>query len=397
MPIQDPLSLVTFLLVLVAGIFFLSRVQRLGKLFEFVPPVLWCYFVPMLLTTVGVLPPSSAVYDWMSGYGLLVALFLLMVTSDVRAILRLGPRAGLMMLAGTLGIVIGGVVAFSVFKGLLPSDAWMGFGALSGSWIGGTANMVAVKEGLGAPDSVLAPIIVVDTVVGYGWMGLLLFLSRYQHRFDAWTKADPALLARLETTDFGSVEKRPTSTGDLAMIVGLALGAAVLAKLLAGDTPTLDVAWGGRDVTIISRSTWAILFIVTAGLALSFTPVRRLDEVGASAVGNYALYALLATIGAQADLAKVAEFPAYMLAGVLWLAIHAGIMAAAAKLLRAPLFLLATGSMANVGGAASAPIVATTYHRTLAPVGLVMAVAGYILGIYFGFLTAQILGLIAGA
>ncbi|MCA0268373.1 MAG: DUF819 family protein [Bacteroidetes bacterium] len=396
MPLQDPLSLVAFLLALVAGIFYLSRVQRLDKLFAFVPPVLWCYFVPMLLTTFGILPPSSPVYDWMSGYGLLVALFLLMVTSDVRAILRLGPRAGLMMLAGTIGIVIGGIVAFSLFKGLLPADAWMGFGALSGSWIGGTANMVAVKEGLGAPDSVLAPIIVVDTVVGYGWMGLLLFLSRYQHRFDAWTKADPALLARLETTDFGTTERRPTTTADLAIIVGLALGVAVAIKLLSAHIPTLDVSWGGRDVTIISRSTWAILLVVTAGLTLSFTPVRKLDEVGGSAVGNYALYALLATIGAQADLAKVAEFPAYMLAGALWLSIHVGVMVLAAKMLRAPLFLLATGSMANVGGAASAPIVATTYHRTLAPVGLVMAVAGYILGIYFGFLTANILGLIAG-
>jgi len=155
------------------------------------------------------------------------------------------------------------------------------------------------------------------------------------------------------------------------------------------------MAWGGRDVTIISQSTWAILFVVTAGLAFSFTPVRKLDEVGGSAVGNYALYALLATIGAQADLAKVAEFPAYMLAGVLWLAIHVAVMLVVARLLRAPLFLLATASMANVGGPASAPIVATTYHRTLAPVGLVMAVAGYILGIYAAFFTAQMMGLIA--
>lgn len=395
MPLQDPLTLVAFLLALVAAIFYLSRLAAMQRVFAVVPPVLWCYFVPMLLTTVGVLPPSSPVYAWMSAYGLLIALFLLMVTSDVKAILRLGPRAGLMMLGGTLGIVVGGIVAFAVFKRFLPGDAWMGFGALSGSWIGGTANMVAVKEGLGAPDSVLAPIIVVDTVVGYGWMGLLLFLARFQHRFDRWTRADPALLARLEATDFGSVEKRPTTTADLAIIGGLALGAAVLFKLLSAQTPPLSMAWGGRDVTIISQSTWAILFVVTAGLAFSFTPVRKLDEVGGSAVGNYALYALLATIGAQADLAKVAEFPAYMLAGVLWLAIHVAVMLVVARLLRAPLFLLATASMANVGGPASAPIVATTYHRTLAPVGLVMAVAGYILGIYAAFFTAQMMGLIA--
>lgn len=393
---EDPLSLTAVVLALVAGIFFLSRLQRLSRLFEFVPPVLWCYFVPMLLTTFGVLPPSSPVYEWMSSYGLLVALFLLMATADVRAILKLGPRAGLMMLAGTLGIVVGGIVAFALFKGLLPEDSWMGFGALSGSWIGGTANMVAVKEGLGAPDSVLAPIIVVDTVVGYGWMFLLLAGTRIQHRFDAWTKADPDLIARLEATDFGSVQPRPTSTADLALVVGLAFGAAVFFKWLSTQTPTLDMAWGGRDVTIISRSTWAILYTVTAGLALSFTRVRRLEEVGAASVGNLALYVLLATIGAQADLRKVAEFPAYILVGAVWLSIHIGLMVLAAKLLRAPLFLLATASMANVGGAASAPIVASTYHRTLAPVGLVMAVAGYILGIYFGFFTANMLGLIAG-
>jgi uncharacterized membrane protein len=323
-------------------------------------------------------------------YLLPVALLLLMITVDLRSIAKLGRLALLMMLVGTLGIVIGGPIAFLVFGGFLPEDAWKGFAALSGSWIGGTANMVAIAESVGTPESAFGPIIVVDTVVGYGWMGVLLFLSAYQERFDRWNRADTSAIEatnrRLQELD---ARRHPLDTRMAAVIVGLAFAGSVAAIAIGARLPALG------DPTIISQTTWAVLVVVTGGLLLSFTPVRQIEEWGASRMGYAALYLLLTAIGAQADLKAVLDAPLYLAAGALWLAIHIALLFGAARLLRAPLFFVATGSMANVGGAASAPVVAGVYHPAMAPMGLLMAVAGYILGIYGGLLCAYLLGMVA--
>jgi uncharacterized membrane protein len=309
---------------------------------------------------------------------------------DLKAIARLGKVATIMMLAGTIGVIAGAIGSFLVFQTFLPADAWKGFAALSGSWIGGTANMVAIAESVGTPQSILGPLIVVDTVVGYGWMGVLLFFSGWQARFDRRMGARTELIEETNRrlADVAA-RRRPSDLRDVAMIVGLGFGGAVLALFAAGKMPTLG------DPTIISTTTWAVLIVVTGGLLLSFTRARDLEEVGASRIGYTALYLLLGAIGAQAELRAIVQTPLYMAAGVLWIAIHAAILFGVARLIRAPLFFVATGSMANIGGAASAPIVAGVYHPAMAPVGLLMAVAGYILGIYGALACAWMLGAIA--
>ena len=393
--ITDPVQTAALLASVLAAVFALSRVQALKKVFDVVPPVIWAYFVPMLLTTAGVTQPyadgyTNPAYD-LFGYVLLpMALFLLMLTIDLKAIASLGPLALIMLLVGTFGIVIGGPIAYlAVGQFIGDPDAWKGMAALSGSWIGGTANMVAIQESVGLRD--LGPIIVVDTVVGYGWMGILLFLAGYQKRFNAWVGADTSAMDRVdETLKQIDTTRRPITIETGAIIIGLGIGAAVLSRVLGGQIPALG------EPTIISQGTWAVLIAVTAGLALSFTPMRKLEVDGASRIGYVALYLLLTSIGAQGDLTAVLDAPLYLLAGVVWLAVHIGLLLLAAKLLKAPLFFVATGSMANVGGAASAPIVAGVYHPAMAPVGLLMAVAGYVLGIYAALGCAWMLGALAG-
>lgn len=390
--ITEPTALFACLAGLLGLVFWLSTVPALKKGFEYLPPVIWAYFLPMFTTTAGITPAASPVYDWMSSYLLPFSLFLLMITVDLRAILRLGPIALAMMLAGTLGVVLGGPIAYLLFEGALPPDAWKGFAALSGSWIGGTANLVAIQQSVGAPPSAIGPIIVVDTMVGYGWMGVLIFLSAFQGRFDRWVGADTAFVERLnrQLAEMDTT-RRPAGTGDLAIIVGLGMAATALAVAGGAALPAL----GSEEATIISHATWAILLVVTAGLLLSFTPLRRLERPGASRVGYFALYLLLTSIGAKADLAAVLDVPVYLLAGAVWILIHIGVLLLAARLLRAPLFFVATGSMANIGGAASAPIVAGVYLPAMAPVGVLMGVAGYILGIYAALGCAQLLAMAA--
>lgn len=389
--ITEPTTLFAFLAAILGFVFWLSTIERLKRFFEYAPPVIWAYFVPMIMTTVGVTPESSLTYDWMSTYLLPFSLFLLMITVDLPAILRLGRVALIMMVTGTVGIVIGGPIAYMIFSGGLPEDAWKGFAALSGSWIGGTANMVAMKESVGASDAMLGPIIVVDTVVGYGWMGVLIFLSTVQKKFDKWVGADTSVIestnARLKELD---TFRRPITINDLAIILGITFGVTVIAINIANALPKLG------DPTIISATTWGVLIVVTFGLILSFTPLRKLEQPGASKIGFLALYLLLTSIGAQANLAAVFEAPVYLAAGAVWISIHIALLMIVAKLIKAPLFFVATGSMANIGGAASAPIVASVYLPAMAPVGLLMAVAGYILGIYAALGCAWLLGYVAG-
>ena len=389
--LTDPMSVLAFLAGLMAAVFWASKWKPLEPLFRYTPPVIYIYFLPMLATTAGITPSSSPVYDWLITYLLPFALFLLMVSVDLKSVAKLGRIALVMVLAGTLGIVIGGPVALMLFGDLLGPEAWKGFAALSGSWIGGTANMVAIAESVGTPEGEMGAVIVVDTVVGYGWMGLLLLFSGYQKWFDRVTNADTRII---EDTNRrlaeAAAQTRPSTLRDVSMLVGLGFAAAVVSVEAGRGLPRLG------DPTIISPTTWAVLIVVTVGLALSFTRMRAMEEVGASAVGYTGLYLLLTAIGAQADLKAVLDAPIYLVAGAVWISIHVALLLVAARMVRAPLFFVATGSMANIGGAASAPVVAGVYHPAMAPVGLLMAVVGYVMGIYGALAAAWLLGLVGG-
>ena len=222
-------------------------------------------------------------------------------------------------------------------------------------------------------------------------MGVLIALVGFQARFDRRTRARTEAVeetnSRLAEMDR---ERRPTTLRDAVVMIGFGMACAVGAQRLGSAFPAVG------DPTIISGTTWSILIVVTGGLALSFTRLRELEKAGASGLGYTALYLLLAGIGAQADLRAVLDAPVYLAAGAVWIAIHVGVLLIAARIVHAPLFFVATGSMANIGGAASAPVVAGVYHRAMAPIGLLMAVAGYILGIYAALLCAWLLGLVGG-
>jgi uncharacterized membrane protein len=389
--ITDPTAVAGTLTAIIAGLFWLSGLARLRRFFEIVPVVLLAYFLPTIATAVRLIPPQSPAYEWLTSYMLTLALFLLMVTVDLRSVVRLGPMALVMMLAGSLGIVVGAPIVLLLFDAALPPDAWKGIAALSGSWIGGSANMVAVAESVGTPDSLFGPMIIVDTVVGYGWMAILLFFSSWQARFDRWNRARTGALeaANRHLAEFES-HRLPIDLRSTALIVLGGFAAATLGVAAGRWLPELG------DPRIISHTTWTVLLVVTGGLLLSFSPLRRLEERGGSRVGYAALYLMMAAVGAQADLRAVLQAPVFLLVGVVWIGIHVGVLLVTARLIRAPLFFVATGSMANIGGTASAPVVAAMYHPAMAPVGLLMAVLGYVVGTYAALGVAWMLSQLTG-
>jgi uncharacterized membrane protein len=292
------------------------------------------------------------------------------------------------MFIATISVVIGGIVSFGIFSSWLPDNSWKGLGALSGSWIGGSANMVAVGASIGTPDDLFGIMIIVDTIVGYGWMGIVIFFSAYQERIDRWNGVETSLIdnINIQMSDIES-KRRPIRFIDLIAIVSIGMIGGYFSLIIGEWLPDL-----GRIVTSFG---WTIIIVSILGIILSLTPLSDLENAGASHIGNFFLYLLLATIGAKANLTSIIYAPVFLLVGICWITVHAAILFMGGRLLKVPMFLIATSSQANIGGVVSAPIIATVYQKSLAPVGLLMGVLGNIIGIYFGLLTAWILSWIS--
>ena len=386
--INDPNAIFVYIIFLIGIIYFLRSQPSLAKLFKYMPPVIWVYFLPMISTSIGIIPNDSVLYDWTTRHLLPTALILLLLSSNISAMASLGPKAIGTMLFGTLGIIIGGSLSLLIFGGLLPADAWMGLGALSGSWIGGSANMVAVGKSIGTSEDLFGNMIVIDTLVGYGWMGVVIFISGHQDTIDRWNNADTSIIKQLNIQMDTSENKRPTSFNDLLTIVAVGLVGGYLSLKIGVWLP--DVG------SILTSFGWTIIVVSAIGILLSFTRLSDLENAGASHVGNIFLYILLGTIGAKANIMQVTDLPIYIIVGIVWILFHAIILFIGGRLLRAPMFLIATSSQANIGGVVSAPIVATVYRKSLAPVGLLMGVMGNVIGIYAGLLTAWILSIVGG-
>ncbi|MCX7918833.1 MAG: DUF819 family protein [bacterium] len=380
LPIQDPTAIFVFLISLVGLIFWLGKQPKLQWLFKYLPTLIWTYFLPMICATIGILPAESVTYDWLKNYLLPGVLIILLISADIKSILKLGKIAILMMLAGTIGIILGAPIATFIFHKWLPADAWKGIGALAGSWIGGSANMIAIKEGFGTPSEIFSACVVVDTVVAYSWLGIIIALSAYQQKIDTWNKADRSSLEEinLKIQKIHLEKSRPITVTDITSILAIAFclgyGCFQLGKMIP------NVSY------IINHFTWAIIIASTIGIILSFTKVAELEAAGASKIGYAGLYLILASIGAQGNLRHVADYPIFLAVGVVWILIHGLCMFVAARWLRAPMFFIATGSQANIGGTSSAPVVASIYQSSLASVGLLLAILGYMLGVYGGII-----------
>ncbi len=385
--IQSPTSVLVVLLAVLALLFASERTRAGARVFRAIPSLVFAYFVPTILSNLGVIPLSSPLYDFVRAWLLPASLVLLTLSVDVPAIARLGRDALVLFLTGTASVILGAVLAYLLLGRMLPPDeqSWKGLAALAGSWIGGGANFIAVGESVGATDTTLSMMAVADVAIANVWMAVLLWFAGREAAMDARIGADRSRidLVRDRVQQFQMQVSRPTNLPDLLAILTVGLGSTVLATLAADRLPELG--------DIVGRFTWIVVLVTAVGLAMSFTRLRNLEGAGASRVGGVFLYLLIATIGAKAEFARVFDRPWILAVCALWMAIHAAIMLGVRRLLRAPIFFLAVGSQANIGGAASAPVVASAFHPALAPVGVLLAVGGYVLGTYGGLLVALLL------
>lgn len=389
------------LLLILAAIFITSQSDSpfWQKFYTFVPSLLLCYFIPSIFNSLGIISgDESNLYFVASRYLLPASLVLLTISIDFKGILSLGPKAIIMFLAGTVGIVIGGPLAIIVFSyvapdviaGTGPDAIWRGLSTVAGSWIGGGANQTAMYEVFDPSDKLFSAMVTVDIVIANIWLAFLLYGAGMSDRVDTWFKADasPITVLRKKIEDYkASIAKIPTLT-DLTTIVAVAfvitaighLGGDAIAPWIKANAPQLS------RLSLDSSFFWIIVIATTGGLVLSFTRARQLEGAGASKVGSLFLYVLVATIGMKMDVLAIFENPGFFLLGFLWILIHVVILFVVGKIINAPFFFIAVGSQANIGGAASAPIVASAFHPALAPVGVLLAVLGYALGTYGAWL-----------
>jgi len=386
----DPYAVIAILVLIEFCVLYLSGRQRFKKYFHFIPPVFWIYAIPMLFSSLGFITAENPFYNIIASNLLPASLVLLLLSTDLKAISKLGKKALIMMLSGSVSIMVAIPAVFYLFKGMVGNRMWSGFGALSASWVGGSANMVAVKEALGVPDQVFAPMLVVDTVVPYVWMAFLIAVVGMQNIFDQKVKADSKVMEELRQHLSGRQElKKSFSTKGTSWIIFTAAAGVVISRICAYYLPAVE--------NTISTYTWTIILASTLGVLLSLTPARKLEQSNSTLFGYWLLYFVLATIGAKAYIRDLNAALVLIGAGFCVIILHGLMVAAAAKIVRAPMFLAAVASQANIGGPASAPVVAAVYQPALACVGILMAVLGNLLGTYTGIITGYVCKLIAKA
>ena len=378
------------------------------KFYKYVPTLLLCYFIPSLFNSFGVISgENSKLYFVASRYLLPTSLALLTISIDIPEIKKLGSKAIVMFVTGTLGIIIGGPISIIVVSFIAPSiihdagieQVWRGLSTVAGSWIGGGANQAAMKEIFNVGDTIFSSMIAVDVIIANIWMAFLLYGVGISNKLDKWFSADASSIMQLkEKVEMYSLQmsRIPNIVDTIKVfavgfgITALAhLGADFIAPLIKRSAPFLS------KFSLTSGFFWLIVLSTSIALTLSFTRFRELEGIGASRYGSLFIYILVATIGMKMDITAIFHNPGLFLIGFIWMLFHAISLIIMAKLINAPFFFLAVGSQANVGGAASAPIVASAFHPSLAPVGVLLAVLGYALGTYGAWLCGVLLQLVS--
>ena len=393
------------LMVVLGFVFYTSSLRSSfwKKFYSFFPVILLCYFIPTLLNTTGIVSPEkSNLYFVASRYLLPTSLVLLTLSVDLKEISKLGSKALIMFFTGTVGIIIGGPIAIIIVKNLFPNlvlinpeELARGMTTIAGSWIGGGANQTAMKEVFNVDGELFSKMVTVDVLVGNAWLAVLLIGVGKTVFIDKFLGADSSSVESVKE----KIEKYNLSIAripdlkELIYVLTIGFGITGISHLIADNIapyllnnfPVLE------KYSLTSSFFWLIVIATTFGIILSFTRLRDLEGVGASKIGSIFIYILVATIGLQMNLFTIFDNPGLFVIGLIWISVHVILLFIVAILIKAPYFFVAVGSQANVGGAASAPVVASAFHPSLAAVGVLLAVLGYAVGTYAAYICGIIM------
>ena len=402
-------AIVFGILMSILGFVFLTSTSKKPlwvKFYKYVPALLLCYFIPSIFNSLGIISGNSSnLYFVASRYLLPTSLALLTISIDLKEIRKLGSKALILFFTGTLGIIIGGPIAILIVLSINPAliagsdidSVWRGLSTVAGSWIGGGANQAAMKEVFQVDNEIFSAMVAVDVIVANIWMAFLLYGAGINDKIDNWLQADSSsidvLKNKIEAYQ-AQIMKIP-NTADTMRVLSIGFGITAVAHFGAD----LIAPWIFQNAPLLAKFSltskffWLIVISTTLAVFLSFTKARELEGVGASRIGSVFIYILVATIGMKMNILAIFDNPGLFIVGLIWMMIHAGMLISVAKFIKAPFFFMAVGSQANVGGAASAPIVASAFHPSLAPVGVLLAVLGYAMGTYGAWLCGVLMQL----
>ncbi len=386
--IESGFTYLALLMIIGASVVYTEKKTE-HKLFEYLPSIVIIYFVVMLFSTFGVWEKTESVtatYKTLKSNLLPAMIFLMLLLADMREIFKLGKKMLLTFLLASVSIALGFIGMFALFYSSFGPESWKPFAALSGSWMGGTANMVAIQGALDLPDSAMGYTLLIDSIDYAIWVMILLALVPFAKRFNLWSKADTSVIDEVgEKLALKESHKKPIDFASLFFLLGAALFVSALAQYAASYLPTTD---------FLTQTTWIVIIATLAGILFAMTPLAKIS--GSSELANMMLYLIVALIASRANFSELTQAPLYILAGFVIITIHVIIMVIFAKLFKLDLFTLGVASLANIGGVASAPILASAYSKALIPIGVLMAMMGYILGTFGGLLVGKVLEMISG-
>ena len=381
--IENGFTYLAVLMMIAASIVYIEKKSQY-KLFEYLPAIVIIYFVVMLASTFGLWHKTESVtatYKSVKSNLLPAMIFLMLLLADMREIFKLGKKMLLTFLLASVSIALGFVGMFALFHTSFGEESWKPFAALSGSWMGGTANMVAIQGALDLPDSAMGYTLLIDSIDYAIWVMILLALVPFAKKFNVWSKADTSAIDEVgERLALKEENKKPISFDSLFLLLGSALLVSALSQYSASFLPTSDY---------LTQTTWVVILATIAGILFAMTPLAKVS--GSSELANIILYLIVALIASRANFAELTEAPLYIFSGFVIIAIHIVIMVIFAKLFKLDLFSLGVASLANIGGVASAPILASAYSKALIPIGVLMAMMGYILGTFGGLMVGKVL------
>ena len=385
--IEDGFTYVALLAIIGSTIVYIEKKSR-HKLFSYLPSIVLLYFVVMLFSTFGLWQKSesvTAIYTFLKSNLLPAMIFLMLLSADMREIFKLGKKMLLTFFLAAMSIAIGFIGTFSLFHTYFEPGSWKAFAALSGSWMGGTGNMVAIQGALDLPDSAMGYTLLIDSIDYAIWVMILLALVPFAKKFNIWSKADTSIIDEVgERLAQKEAHKKPLTAPSLFLLLGSALLISLLAQVGASLLPT---------TSFLTTTTWVVIIATLAGILCAMTPLAKIS--GGSELGHIMLYLIVALIASRANFSELTEAPLYIIAGFVIIIIHVGIMILFAKIFKLDLFSLGVASLVNIGGVASASILASAYSKALIPIGVLMAMMGYIVGTFGGLMVGKILEMIS--
>ncbi|GAB1780504.1 DUF819 family protein [Priestia megaterium] len=387
--IQDGFMYVSVLTAFAALMVGIEKRFKANRFFKFIPGIVLIYIGAALMQTAGLFGDSEsnvAMYTGVENALLPAMLMLMLLKCDVRSVIKLGPRMLGGFIVAVFSIMVGFILVYAIFKNFYVEDTWKAFGALSGSWTGGSANMVALQGILDVPENIFGYALMMDTINYAVWVMFMFWLVPFASKFNKWTKADVSFIENSidEVAATSESEKEGPQFQHLLYLLGLGLFVSAFSTFIGGRLPEVGA--------VINATSWTIMIASVVGLVLAVTPAAKIP--GTLDVSNVMLYIVVALIASQSDFSNLAQAPIYLVSGFLIMFVHLVIMLLLAKLFKYDLFTLGVASLANIGGMASAPMLAAAYNRALIPVGVIMALMGSFLGTYFGMMIAKILGAI---